>query len=76
MSIESISTTFNFFTGIPTEDGYYLVQSEPGLTKPYDVDYCRAKSQSDGGGRDWVNWYPHNVVRWAALPSAQHQNKS
>jgi hypothetical protein len=70
MTLESLNTaTLHFFPGTPTEDGYYLVELEPGHTKPYDIDYCRAKSPSDGPGREWVAWYPHNVVRWAALPS-------
>lgn len=62
-----------FHTGIPTTDGWYLVElNQPGLSgdgRPFDVDYCRAKSPSDGGGREWVNWYPHNVRRWSCLPN-------
>lgn len=63
-----------FHAGIPSEDGYYLVElDQPGLCedRPYDVDYCRAKSPSDGGGREWVKWYAHNVLRWAYLPNTE-----
>jgi len=62
-----------FFDGFPEVDGYYLVElDQPGLSspKPYDVDYCRAKSPSDGGGREWINWCAYYVLRWAFLPTA------
>jgi len=65
-----------FFDGIPFFDGYYLVElDQPGLSsaKPYDVDFCRAKSPSDGGGREWVKWYTPNIRRWAFLPT-NHPN--
>ena len=58
-----------FNEGIPAVDGYYLVELESGHDKPFDVDYCRAKCPSDGGGREWVAWYAHNIIRWAALPN-------
>jgi hypothetical protein len=63
---------FKFYDGTPAKDGYYLVElDQPGLVdeKPFDVDYCRAKSPSDGGGREFMTWGPHNVRRWAHLPS-------
>jgi hypothetical protein len=60
-----------FSEGIPAADGYYLVELESGHDKPFDVDYCRAKSPSDGGGREWVSWYAHNIIRWAPLANAQ-----
>jgi hypothetical protein len=64
---------FIFHEGIPEEDGYYLVELNENLgpgSRPdmkFDVDYCRAKSRSDGGGREWINWYPHNIKRWAKI---------
>lgn len=61
-----------FFEGIPEKDGYYFVKlaidTLPQNNKPYDVDYCRARAKSDGGGREWVHWYPHNIIGWAELP--------
>ena len=54
--------------GIPTTDGWYLVKLKPGhvnCDQPFDVDYCREKSPSDGGGREWVTWHPHNIEGWA-----------
>lgn len=69
---DAIVRQLAFFSGIPAEDGYYLVElDQPGLSedRSYDVDYCRAKAASDGGGREWVKWYPHNVRRWARLPN-------
>ncbi len=61
-----------FYEGIPSEDGWYLVEIDQPefLTRPepYYVDYCRARSPSDGGGRDWTTYYPFNVKRWAKLP--------
>ena len=67
------TVSLEFSEGIPALDGYYLVELESGLDKPFDIDYCRAKSPSDGGGREWVSWYSHNIIRWAALPNVQAQ---
>lgn len=63
--------SIEFKSGIPSKDGWYLVKLVPGHIegdKPYDVDYCRAKSPSDGGGREWCKWYPHNISGWDELP--------
>lgn len=66
-----------FFDGIPEEDGYYFVKLDldtlPCSSKPYDVDYCRAKSKSDGCGREWVHWYAHNIEKWAHLPKEEEK---
>lgn len=69
-------STIEWHDGIPGDDGYYLVELKPGVVgnKTHDVDYCRAKSGSDGGGREWATWYVHNVARWASLPPCQSHN--
>ena len=62
--------TIKLHSGMPDKDGWYLVKLINGRThgdKKYDVDYCRAKSPSDGKGREWVNWYPHNISHYASL---------
>lgn len=67
--------TVEWHDGIPAADGYYLVELEQGSdVKTHDVDYCRAKSKSDGGGREWATWYVHNVARWASLPPCPSHN--
>ena len=67
-----------FIPGIPSKDGWYLVRLIPGHVygdKKYDVDYCRKKSLSDGGGggREWVKWYPHNISHYAELPKTKNE---
>jgi hypothetical protein len=58
-----------FHEGIPDEEGWYFVKLIPGNVdnKEYDVDYCREKSKSDGGGREWCKWYAHNVSHYAKI---------
>lgn len=66
----------DFIPGIPVVDGFYFVKLIPGTLsqfgpvgdQPYGVDYCRAKSPSDGGGREWVKWYEHNISHYAVIP--------
>lgn len=63
---------FDFQTGTPPESGWYLVElDQPGLinTKPFDVDMCRLRKDSEGRMKaDWAYWYDHNIRRWAILP--------
>ena len=63
----------NFIPGIPSEDGWYFVRLVPGHNqgdKPYDVDYCRGKSRSNDGGREWMRWYEHNISHYAIIPDS------
>jgi len=68
-----------FYEGIPLEDGWYLVEiDQPEFLSnpaPYCVDYCRARSLSDGGGREWITYYSQNVKRWANLLFAAYTSK-
>jgi len=60
----------HFSKGLPQLEGWYFVKLLPGHTsgnKKYDVDYCRYKSPSDGGGMEWVTWYNHNIDCWCLL---------
>jgi len=60
------------FEGMPPVDGWYFVKLVQGHIKGglnYDVDYCRESSTSHGGGREWMNWYEHNISHYAALPN-------
>lgn len=62
--------TLEFHEGMPNADGWYLVELEPGTVwdgQPFAVDYCQATSASPSGGREWVNWFPSSVRRWAKL---------
>lgn len=57
-----------FKEGIPEKDGWYLVRLVDGHvngSQRYDVDYCRDNGRSDGGGRGWTKWYPHNISHYA-----------
>lgn len=66
---------FDFQTGTPPESGWYLVElDQPGLIndKPYDVDMCRLRQDSEGRVKaDWAYWYDHNIRRWAILPNVE-----
>jgi len=68
---------FDFQTGCPPETGWYLVElDQPGLRndKPFDVDMCRIREDSEGRKKvDWAYWYAHNIRRWAVLPNASEQ---
>ena len=60
-----------FHEGIPADDGWYLIELHRPThlyDAPYTIDFCRARSPSDGGGREWVSSYGHTVKRWAKLP--------
>ena len=58
-----------FYTGLPQQDGWYIVKLKHGNVeeREYDVDYCRAQSKSDGGKREWIKWYPHNVIGYTEI---------
>lgn len=65
-----------FHEGVPDKEGYYLVVlTEDTIAYPrkLDVDLCRRKSESDGGGWGWANYYAHNIYAWAALPDAKYE---
>jgi hypothetical protein len=69
--MEKMKFELEFHDGIPVEDGWYLVELHQPThlyDAPYAVDFCRARSLSDGGGREWISYYPHNIKRWAKLP--------
>jgi hypothetical protein len=55
---------------MPTKEGQYVVWLSTGTIdcKAIDVDTCGESAKSDGGGFEWINYYPHNVLKWERIP--------
>ena len=74
-----MTLTFRFEPGgdnLPTEEGWYLVELTEGTInrathgKIYDVDFCRIKwPMRPEEGCEWLNYYSHNISRWAPMPT-------
>ena len=61
-----------FKPGMPDKDGWYLVKldtSDNDNGQTHGVDYCRSRSPSDGGGREWLDYYQHGITGWCELPT-------